>query len=174
MLTVRSAAEHIFADSRVIVRENEPTSIIAFTLSSKQYRDQMRSVLAAAKARRHEPSILDGKTNIDRHWDIISADEAIEPDDLGGHQREGGTHLKYDFESGSSTISCRIFFAEQFAMLRQSCQCEDGYIESLARCAKFDASGGKSGSAFLKTKGTYILEWHKLTSRRPVHCEGDL
>ena len=27
-------------------------------------------------------------------------------------------------------------------------------IESLARCVKWDAGGGKSGSAFLKTRGT--------------------
>lgn len=143
------------------MRENEPTSIIAFTLSSKQYRDQMRSVLAAAKARRHEPSMLDGKLSAsDRQWDIINVDEAMETDDGGNAPHEGGTHLKYDFESGSSTISCRIFFAEQFAALRQACQCEDGFIESLARCAKFDASGGKSGSAFLKTKG----EWKSYRS----------
>jgi 1-phosphatidylinositol-3-phosphate 5-kinase len=146
-----SAAEHIFVDSRVIVRENEPTSIIAFTLSSKTYRDQMRTV-GQAKARRQEPSLLDGDgVPGERQWDIISVDEAMEQDDHG--RREAGTHLKYDFEAGTSTISCRIFFAEQFAALRQSCQCEDIFVESLARCAKFDASGGKSGSAFLKTKG---------------------
>jgi 1-phosphatidylinositol-3-phosphate 5-kinase len=142
-----SAAEHIFVDSRVIVRENEPTSIIAFTLSSKTYRDQMRAV-GQAKARCQEPSLLDDVTG-ERQWDIISPDEALETDDM---RREAGTHLKYDFEAGSSTISCRIFFAEQFAALRQACQCEDIFVESLARCAKFDASGGKSGSAFLKTK----------------------
>lgn len=28
-------------------------------------------------------------------------------------------------------------------------------IESLARCVKWDASGGKSGSAFLKTRGKF-------------------
>lgn len=146
-----SAAEHIFVDSRVIVRENEPTSIIAFTLSSKTYRDQMRSVVGLSKARRHEPSHLDDVASAgDRQWDIISVDEAMDHEDHG--RREAGTHLKYDFEAGASTISCRIFFAEQFAALRQACQCEDIFVESLARCAKFDASGGKSGSAFLKTK----------------------
>lgn len=28
-------------------------------------------------------------------------------------------------------------------------------VESLARCVKWDASGGKSGSAFLKTRGLF-------------------
>jgi 1-phosphatidylinositol-3-phosphate 5-kinase len=62
-----------------------------------------------------------------------------------------------DFESGHSTIFCRIFFAEQFAALRASCGCEQSFLESLARCLRWDSSGGKSGSAFLKTKGQYAL-----------------
>jgi 1-phosphatidylinositol-3-phosphate 5-kinase len=32
-------------------------------------------------------------------------------------------------------------------------------IESLARCIKWDARGGKSGSAFLKTRGTSLLKY---------------
>lgn len=173
-----SAAEHIFADSRVIVRESEPTSIIAFTVSSKQYRDQMRAVTAVNKAtaRRHEPSLLDEMTGGERPWDIISVDEAIDPTEEP--RREAGTHLKYDFEAGSSTISCRIFFAEQFAQLRQSCQCEDIFVESLSRCAKFDASGGKSGSAFLKTKDDRFIvkeisrfEMDAITKFAPAYFE---
>ena len=50
-------------------------------------------------------------------------------------------------------IACRVFYAEQFAALRSACGCEDSIIESLARCIDFHALGGKSGSAFLKTKG---------------------
>ena len=84
------------------------------------------------------------------NWDLLSADDLAETDDV--NRPEGGTHLKYDFESGSSTIFCRIFFAEKFAQLRAQCACEDTIVESLARCLQFDASGGKSGSAFLKTK----------------------
>lgn len=108
-------------------------------------------------------------------WDIVSLDEAMETDDPS--KREGGTHLKYgesnststndadsvlDFENGGSTIFCRIFFAERFAALRAACECEDSFVESLSRCVQFDASGGKSGSAFLKTKGALYVRarWH--------------
>ena len=58
------------------------------------------------------------------------------------------------FESGGLTISCTILYPEQFDALRRTYDCEKGLIESLARCVKWDASGGKSGSAFLKTLGT--------------------
>lgn len=58
-----------------------------------------------------------------------------------------------EFESGGVAISCVVFCAEQFETLRRTCQCDHTVIESLARCLKWDASGGKSGSAFLKTRG---------------------
>jgi hypothetical protein len=70
-----------------------------------------------------------------------------------------------DIESGSSTISCRIFYAERFAALRSSCGCEDRFIDSLARCIKFDSSGGKSGSAFLKTKGKMENDERQFTTK---------
>lgn len=58
------------------------------------------------------------------------------------------------FESSGLTITCTILFPEQFDALRRTYDCEKRMIESLARCVKFNASGGKSGSAFLKTKGS--------------------
>jgi 1-phosphatidylinositol-3-phosphate 5-kinase len=58
------------------------------------------------------------------------------------------------FESGGLTISCTVLFPEQFDALRRTYDCEKSMIESLARCVKWDAGGGKSGSAFLKTRGT--------------------
>ena len=67
------------------------------------------------------------------------------------------------FESSGLTITCTILFPEQFDALRRTYDCEKNMIESLARCVMFNASGGKSGSAFLKTKGsatvlsTYVL-----------------
>lgn len=195
-----SAAEHIFADSKVIIRENEPTSIIAFTLTSKTYREKMRDFLNAKQKGKKEAFMPEDTNSGDRGdrssmWDIVSLDEAVEPDDSS--RREGGTHLKYgmstqdiccgmrqlltvipDFDSGSSTIFCRIFFAEQFAALRSACQCEDSFVESLARCVPFDASGGKSGSAFLKTRDDRFickeisrLEMDALTKFAPAYFD---
>lgn len=62
-----------------------------------------------------------------------------------------------DFETGGGgSVFCRVFFLEQFDQLRAMCGLENNdsaFIESLARSAKFDASGGKSGSVFRMTKG---------------------
>lgn len=57
------------------------------------------------------------------------------------------------FESSGLTIGCTVLYPEQFDALRRTCDCEKSMIESLARCIKWHASGGKSGSAFLKTLG---------------------
>lgn len=57
------------------------------------------------------------------------------------------------FESGGLTIGCTVLYPEQFDALRRTYDCEKSMIESLARCVKWNATGGKSGSAFLKTRG---------------------
>jgi 1-phosphatidylinositol-3-phosphate 5-kinase len=65
--------------------------------------------------------------------------------------RTTGTHMKYQFQEGSANFFCKIFYAEQFDALRSNCGCDEHYIQSLSRCLKWDSSGGKSKSAFLKT-----------------------
>jgi 1-phosphatidylinositol-3-phosphate 5-kinase len=63
------------------------------------------------------------------------------------------TAVDTEFEEGSNKFYCKTFFAGQFDALRRHCGCEEQFVESVARCVKWDASGGKSGSAFLKTRG---------------------
>lgn len=46
-----------------------------------------------------------------------------------------------------------MLYPEQFDAIRKMFDCEKSIVESLARCVKWNASGGKSGSAFLKTQG---------------------
>jgi 1-phosphatidylinositol-3-phosphate 5-kinase len=88
-----SANDHIFADSRVIIRENEPTSIIAFTLNSKMYRDKMKNATYAQSVKSEAFMPEDGSTDRASTWDVVSLDEAMDGDDP--YRREGGTHLKY-------------------------------------------------------------------------------
>jgi 1-phosphatidylinositol-3-phosphate 5-kinase len=61
------------------------------------------------------------------------------------------------FESGGLTISCTVLYPEQFDALRRTHDCEKSMVESLTRCVKWDANGGKSGSAFLKTRGLKFI-----------------
>ncbi|KAJ3200383.1 1-phosphatidylinositol-3-phosphate 5-kinase, partial [Entophlyctis luteolus] len=68
-----------------------------------------------------------------------------------------GDHIKLEFSDGGTKFECKAFYAEQFEALRRNCGFEDGYLQSLSRCIKWDASGGKSGSAFLKTKDDRLI-----------------
>ena len=65
-------------------------------------------------------------------------------------------HHPKAFEGDGLIISCTVLYPEQFDALRRSYDCEKNMVESLSRCVKWNASGGKSGSAFLKTKGKHL------------------
>ena len=65
------------------------------------------------------------------------------------------------FESDGLIISCTVLYPEQFDALRRTYNCEKNMVESLSRCVKWNASGGKSGSAFLKTQGKLFSKNYK-------------
>ncbi|CAK9440348.1 uncharacterized protein LODBEIA_P44480 [Lodderomyces beijingensis] len=68
-------------------------------------------------------------------------------------------HLKYQFSDGNTNLSCKIFYSEQFHALRKACGVQDSFVQSLSRCIKWQSSGGKSGSSFLKTlDNRYIVK----------------
>ncbi|KAJ3558998.1 hypothetical protein NM688_g604 [Phlebia brevispora] len=155
-----SDPEHIFRDSSMVVRTDEPTSIIALALNSPQYRD-MLAKSRAEKRQTREPKLTDGEVFMpdDRSvaeststWGVVNVDstDAADPTE---ELRVPSSKLPWaiTYESGGLTISCTVLFAEQFDALRRTYDCERSMVESLARCVKWDTSGGKSGSAFLKT-----------------------
>ncbi|KZT08628.1 uncharacterized protein LAESUDRAFT_757348 [Laetiporus sulphureus 93-53] len=153
--------EHIFRDSSMVVRTDEPTSIIALALNSPQYRD-MLAKSRAEKRQTREPKLTDGGEAFmpdDRSvaeststWGVVNVDspETYDPTE---ELRVPSSKQPWaiSFESGGLTIACTVLYPEQFDALRRTYDCERSMIESLARCVKWNASGGKSGSAFLKT-----------------------
>ncbi|KAJ7086595.1 hypothetical protein C8R43DRAFT_311055 [Mycena crocata] len=169
--------EHIFRDSSMVVRTDEPTSIIALALNSPQYRDMLAKSRAEKRTAR-EAKLTDGEAFMpdDRSvaeststWGVVDVDaaELADPTEdlkvassklpwaickIVAFRHSSGSNLSIAFESGGLTISCTVLYPEQFDALRRTYDCEKSMIESLARCVKWDASGGKSGSAFLKTR----------------------
>ncbi|AMD22153.1 HGL187Wp [Eremothecium sinecaudum] len=163
--------EHIFMDNDVIIREDEPSSLIAFCLSCSDYVKKMNNMSNQVQQRESEvnppkakkmtesesyrsiaeSTTEDGTTEADLQ--VLMKISEPEPLDLEKIMtKKTGMHLRYQFQDGSSVMSCKIFFFEQFEAFRRKCGCSDGdFIQSLSRCVKWDSSGGKSGSAFLKT-----------------------
>ncbi|PKS12780.1 hypothetical protein jhhlp_000991 [Lomentospora prolificans] len=148
-----SMGDHIFMDSDVVVREDEPSSLIAFALSSEDYRAKLGNIRHQWHLQIHRsgdedmaepksvPTSVSGMLSQDSH------DEDLEK----GLLRSTGTHLKYQFTEGSARMTCKIFYAEQFDALRRKCGVADRFVESMSRCLKWDSRGGKTRAVFLKT-----------------------
>lgn len=68
-------------------------------------------------------------------------------------------YIEVQFNDATTNFFCRIYFAAQFAALRENVlPCgEDGFTRSLSRSVQWAARGGKSGSAFCKSRGMIIL-----------------
>ncbi|EPY53865.1 1-phosphatidylinositol-3-phosphate 5-kinase Fab1 [Schizosaccharomyces cryophilus OY26] len=129
------ASEHIFSDSNVVIREDEPSSLISFTLNSPDYINKMVEI----------------ENNMDNFLFESASQPTLQDKIENLMLKPTGTHLKYQFEEGSANLSCKVFFAEQFSALRRACDVADSFVSSLSRCSVWESSGGKSGSAFLKT-----------------------
>ncbi|KAJ3257004.1 1-phosphatidylinositol-3-phosphate 5-kinase [Boothiomyces macroporosus] len=117
--------EHLFPDSLIIVREDEPSSIISFALSSKQYIEKLQSMRSGTQES-SKPIEVTGKYSIDFEENQA---ENIEETLL----RETGTHIRYQFWDGASKFHCKIYFAEKFDALRRNCGVSDIFEQSLAR-----------------------------------------
>lgn len=144
--------DHIFTDSDVIVREDEPSSLIAFALSSADYKNKLADIQHQWKMTEQQDSEGEAYSDTKSFGLSESDDNFITPEELEKSLlRATGTHLKYQFTEGSAKMLCKIFYAEQFDALRRKCGAADRIIESLSRCLKWDSKGGKTKSVFLKT-----------------------
>lgn len=156
--------EHTFADSDVIVREDEPTSLVAFCLSTSDYKLQMSGMTkqnSPGKGQSSDANFEFGEqyqekekrfSKIERKFKKRSGVEDDEITALEATMNKAKfNHLKYQFFDGNTEMSCKIFFSEHFDAFRKACGIEDMFVQSLSRCVKWNSSGGKSGSNFLKT-----------------------
>ncbi|KAG9234929.1 putative 1-phosphatidylinositol-3-phosphate 5-kinase fab1, partial [Amylocarpus encephaloides] len=142
-----NAGDHIFADEDVIIREDEPSSLIAFTLQSQSYKEKLDEIRAhgisnnagypAAASDSGMPDLCEDGIN------QVEVENSL--------KRSTGTHLACSFSDGSARMQCKIFYAEQFDAVRRKCGVADRIVESLSRCLKWDSKGGKTKSVFLKT-----------------------
>lgn len=145
--------DHVFNDSDIIVREDEPSSLIAFTLNCNDYVRKLRDIresdyshIGNARPTSSEEQVHNHSFNLQEHPDLERS-----------LLKTTGTHLKYQFQEGTAKMFCKIFYAEQFDALRRNCGIADRYVESLSRCIKWDSKGGKTRSVFLKTQDERIV-----------------
>ncbi|KAI0837156.1 hypothetical protein F5Y06DRAFT_272115, partial [Hypoxylon sp. FL0890] len=151
-----NATDHIFIDSDIIVREDEPSSLIAFALSSEDYKEKLRTFY---QKKGGENDATSTSSEDDAVSDIISD----KGEDITEAQLETklvhttSCHYKYQFTEGTAKMLVKIFYAEQFDALRRKCGVADRIVESLSRCLKWDSKGGKTKSVFLKTQDDRLV-----------------
>ncbi|GAA5897193.1 hypothetical protein JCM6882_001813 [Rhodosporidiobolus microsporus] len=142
--------EHVYADNPVVLRDDEPTSIIAHALSSKRYYQAFEASGL--------PRIRDGLTA--NKAESINGEGAVPPspdpeltktiEDVLRAPTQRSFKLG-DVELGDISARCTVFWVDQFEALRKQCGCDTQFVESLSRCFKWDAVGGKSKVDFMKT-----------------------
>lgn len=153
------SVHHIFLDSDIIIREDEPSSLIAFALGSEDYKAKLHSI-------RGRGGNGGPREKMDESGQSPRPKNGIESSLL----KATGTHLKYQFQEGSARMMCKVFYAEQFDAVRRQCGVADRIVESLSRCVKWDSKGGKTRSVFLKT----LDERFVLKSLSPVETQAFL
>lgn len=159
--------EHTFADSDVIVREDEPSSLVAFCLSSSVYKQKIQDMALSTDDGELEATQNDAYqkkaeqfTKIEKKFKKNFGTSNRQMSELEKTMVKTKTnHLKYQFADGSTMLSCKIFHSEQFEAFRKACGLDKSFIQSLSRCIKWNSKGGKSGSNFLKTlDNRYIVK----------------
>ncbi|KAK6458092.1 uncharacterized protein RJT20DRAFT_93338 [Scheffersomyces xylosifermentans] len=155
--------EHTFVDSEVIVRDDEPSSLVAFCLSSNDYKQKIKAMELETltsdsvggfdlESNEINKKKINNFSKIEKKFKKNFNDTAGTVNQLERIMiKNKSNHLKYQFVDGNINLSCKIFYSEQFEAFRNACGNHENFIQSLSRCVKWKSSGGKSGSSFLKT-----------------------
>ncbi|KAI1178981.1 hypothetical protein F4777DRAFT_535185 [Nemania sp. FL0916] len=145
-----NASDHIFIDSDIIVREYEPSSVIAFALDSEDYKAKVRTFHQQDSSPTNQSS-CDTKQMSDVEGP--ATEDRLERSLIFNSSK----HFKYQFAEGTAKMLVKIFYAEQFDALRRKCGVADRIVESLSRCVPWDSKGGKTKSVFLKTQDDRLV-----------------
>lgn len=167
-----SPTDHLFADNDVIIREDEPSSLAAFCVNMGDYKERMLNVystyaqVAHSNHKAENASVTTSEigTNTNTFEDQTTNSKIMPENNSSANPpldnpevlekimtKKIAVHLRYQFEDDSTVMSCKIFFSEHFDAFRKISNCKTNFIQSLSRCVKWDSSGGKSGSLFLRT-----------------------
>ena len=158
----------------VLVNDDDPGSVIALVLSSPEYEEKLKR-----EQQSHSRPVTPDRffSSITESEEVNRIEEAVEPHLSLNHSvahfkkesvKETATptitQVEIDFSDPTSKFSCRCYFPEKFRSLRElvlrqafpdeaaSLGSEELFIRSLAKCVPWKAQGGKSKSAFRKTR----------------------
>ncbi|XP_062288288.1 1-phosphatidylinositol 3-phosphate 5-kinase isoform X3 [Scomber scombrus] len=153
----------------IAVCEKEPSSIIAFALSCKEYKtalddlskvshsggDETPQVNSAGESRA-KSSPARPSESASSQQSRSSMDDPLKDADLTDKQKKQtqNPHIELQFSDANAKFYCRIYYAEEFHKMREEIMesTEDDFVRSLSHCVNWQARGGKSGAVFYATE----------------------
>nr|XP_043871054.1 1-phosphatidylinositol 3-phosphate 5-kinase [Solea senegalensis] len=153
----------------IAVCEKEPSSIIAFALSCKEYKTALDDLSKVSNAGGDEtPQVVSAesraKSSPARPNESISSlssrssldTDPLKDSDLTDKQKKQtlNPHIELQFSDANAKFYCRIYYAEEFHKMREEIMesSEDDFVRSLSHCVNWQARGGKSGAVFYATE----------------------
>ncbi|XP_076883986.1 1-phosphatidylinositol-3-phosphate 5-kinase FAB1B-like [Bidens hawaiensis] len=148
-------------DTVIPVYDDEPTSIISYTLLSHNYISQVADEFDPADSSTFQSfSNFDGMS-VDSFRSLgddsilsMSGSRASLLLDTSSQTKSLHSRVEFTDDSpfGKVKYTVTVYYAKRFEALRRiSCPSEIDYIRSLSRCKKWGAQGGKSNVFFAKT-----------------------
>ncbi|KAI8146743.1 hypothetical protein BJV82DRAFT_395844 [Fennellomyces sp. T-0311] len=153
-----SSTEHSFPNSPIIVDEDEPSTIVAYTLNSREYLARVKVILNEHRAAHGEQDI--DRTHEQRKDAYIESRLRDALDDT----------FKKEFEDGQSKFVCEVPFMKQFDALQRKCGCESSYIDSLASACR-SSSFTVQGRTLAYSMDSHVLDGRLLIK---VISSGDM
>uniref|UniRef100_A0A8D3CTT9 1-phosphatidylinositol 3-phosphate 5-kinase n=1 Tax=Scophthalmus maximus TaxID=52904 RepID=A0A8D3CTT9_SCOMX len=153
----------------IAVCEKEPSSIIAFALSCKEYKMALDDLSKVSNAGGDEtPQVVSAETRAKsspaRPSESISSLQSrssLDADPLSEFnltdrqkKQTSNPHIELQFSDANAKFYCRIYYAEEFHKMREEIMesAEEDFVRSLSHCVNWQARGGKSGAVFYATE----------------------
>ncbi|KAK4484175.1 hypothetical protein RD792_011396 [Penstemon davidsonii] len=155
-------------DIVIAVYDNEPTSIISYALSSKEYDDWICDRPSEGGGSNSNVSLIHKVNSLASDLSTWQSFGSLDLDymqygnyntreDSSSTPKSSSPHVRISFEDDSNgggkvKFSVTCYFAKQFdALRRRCCPSEVDFIRSLSRCKRWSAQGGKSNVYFAKS-----------------------
>ncbi|XP_071339695.1 1-phosphatidylinositol 3-phosphate 5-kinase isoform X2 [Trachinotus anak] len=153
----------------IAVCEKEPSSIIAFALSCKEYKtalddlsktsnsggDETPQAVSAESRAKSSPARPSESASSQQSRSSMDTDP-LKDADLTDKQKKQtlNPHIELQFSDANAKFYCRIYYAEEFHKMREEIMesAEEDFVRSLSHCVNWQARGGKSGAVFYATE----------------------
>ncbi|XP_056611388.1 1-phosphatidylinositol 3-phosphate 5-kinase isoform X3 [Triplophysa dalaica] len=155
----------------IAVCEREPSSIIAFALSCKEYKtaldeltkmtakpgvdDTSQSIIAGESRLKNSPAKSSEGSTSQLGRSSIDSDPLKDPESGDKQKKQmGNPHIELQFSDANAKFYCRIYYAEEFHKMREEIMesSKEDFVRSLSHCVNWQARGGKSGAVFYATE----------------------